>query len=143
MVEKQIPWLYLAQLSDVSAIEKKMDVQTVVHVKIVEMNMDNDPSHLEGGRGNHMMSKNIQLGESLVAIFLLDMGEESVIGRFITSGFDVSPENVHCIYMHIYNLSLKCTSIEFPFYPRSNYYKKVSVISSSAIWTYCTTFQLK
>ena len=65
--------------------------------------------------------------------FLLDMGEESVIGRFslfevlllkvivihfLTSGLDVSPENVHCVYMHIYNLSLKCTSIEFPFFPR-------------------------
>ena len=69
MVEKQIPQLYLAQLSDVSAIERKIDVQTVVHVRIVEMNLDNGPSHPEGGRGNHMMSKNVQLEESPVGNF--------------------------------------------------------------------------
>ena len=65
--------------------------------------------------------------------FLLEMGEETVIGRlsvfeilllkaivihFLTVGIDVSPENVHCTYMLIYTLSLKCPSIEFPLYPR-------------------------
>ena len=63
---------------------------------------------------------------------LQQMGEESVIGRlslleimllkaiviyYLTLGVDVSPENVHGIYMHIYTLSLKCPSIEFPLYP--------------------------
>ena len=69
MGEKQIPQLYLAQLSDVFAIGRNLDVQTVVHVRIVAMNMDNALHHLESGRGNHMTSKSIQLEESLVGNF--------------------------------------------------------------------------
>ena len=62
-----------------------------------------------------------QLGEpsivgqlSLLEVLLL----KSIVIYCIIQGIETSPENVYHMYSQSYNLASKCTSIQFPLYPR-------------------------
>ena len=81
MVEKQIPQLYLAQLSDVSAIERKRCSKCCTCKNCGNEYGQRPIPSGRRQRKSYDEQKHPTRGKPSRE-FLLDMGEESVIGRF-------------------------------------------------------------
>lgn len=134
-----------------------LPAQNWVLAKSAITNMENDRAHLEKEEQNVVCwTKAIYKKKAWQRIFVGD-GEASVLGffslfenlllklivvHFIINGVDVSPENVHCVYLHLAISTLTylwiCRVSNVP--SRCCFNTTFSVISCAYIWTLFKTF---